>query len=334
MPHLLAALADIIAHPWFPWVAFNLLVACLLALDLFVFNRKAHVIEFREAIGWSIFWIGIALVFNALLIPWRGYDDALKFTAGYLLEKSLSVDNLFVFLLLFTYFQVPRKYQHRVLFWGIVGAVVMRIIFIVLGVALINQLHWMLFVFGAFLLYTGFKMAFKNDEQVHPEHNPIVKLVRKIIPVSPPTDDGKFFTRHQGKFMATPLFVVLIAIETTDVVFAVDSVPAVIGVIRDPVTQQSDMFLAYSSNIFAILGLRALYFALSGLLEKFHLLHFGLAAILAFVGVKMLLEAAEYYHWLPWSMHIPTSISLSIIGIILALSVAASLMYPAKQTAE
>ena len=325
---LFLALADFIDQPWFAWVAFNLLVAVLLGLDLFVFNRKAHVIGFREAIGWSIFWIGLALVFNVLMIPWRGHDDALKFTAGYLLEKSLSVDNLFVFLLLFTYFQVPRKFQHRVLFWGIVGAILMRIIFIVLGVALINHLHWMLFIFGAFLIYTGCKMAVKNEENVHPENNPVIKLVRRVMPVSPPTDDGKFFTIHKGKRMATPLFVVLIAIETTDVVFAIDSVPAVIGVIRDPVTQQSDMFLAYSSNIFAILGLRALYFALSGLLEKFHLLHYGLAAILVFVGLKMLLEAADHYQWLPWHLHVPTAVSLSIIGLILTLAIAGSLLFP------
>ncbi|NJL31039.1 MAG: TerC family protein [Phycisphaerales bacterium] len=317
-------------HPWFPWVAFNLLVVILLALDLFVFNRKAHAISFREAIGWSIFWIGLAMVFNMLLIPWRGYDDALKFSAGYLLEKSLSVDNLFVFLLLFTYFQVPAKFQHRVLFWGIIGAIVMRIIFILAGVALINHLHWVLFVFGGFLILTGIKMAFKNEEGMHPEQNPVVRLMRRIMPISPPTDDGKFFTLHNGKRMATPLFVVLIAIETTDVIFAIDSVPAVIGVIRDPVTGHSDAFLAYSSNIFAILGLRALYFALAGLLEKFHYLHFGLAAILIFVGIKMLLEAADHYQWFPWHLHVPTAVSLSIIGLILTIAIAGSLLFPLK----
>lgn len=321
-----------IYHPWFPWVAFNLLVVILLALDLFVFNRKAHAISFREAIGWSIFWIGLAMVFNMLLIPWRGYDDALKFSAGYLLEKSLSVDNLFVFLLLFTYFQVPAKFQHRVLFWGIIGAIVMRIIFILAGVALINHLHWVLFVFGGFLILTGIKMAFKNEEGMHPEQNPVVRLMRRIMPISPPTDDGKFFTLHNGKRMATPLFVVLIAIETTDVIFAIDSVPAVIGVIRDPVTGHSDAFLAYSSNIFAILGLRALYFALAGLLEKFHYLHFGLAAILIFVGIKMLLEAADHYQWFPWHLHVPTAVSLSIIGLILTIAIAGSLLFPQKNT--
>jgi tellurite resistance protein TerC len=334
------------------WVLFNAFVLVMLMLDLFVFHRHAHVIRMREAVLWSIFWIALALVFALVMHFWyeppadatdpaslarRG--AAMKYLTGYVVEKSLSVDNLFVFLVLFSYFAVPAVYQHRVLFWGIVGALVMRIVFIVLGVALINRLHWLMFVFGGFLVFTGVKMALKSDEEVHPERNPVLRLARKFLPITHEYHQGSFFTRVNGKLFVTPLFIVLLVVETTDVMFAVDSVPAVIGVIQDPRTKLSDSFIAYTSNVFAILGLRALYFALSGLMQTFHLLHYGLAAILSFVGVKMLIEAAAFYSqryahqlpaWAPLHVEIPTWLSLAVIGGVLAAAVALSLMFPQK----
>jgi tellurite resistance protein TerC len=309
-------------YPATPWVLFNAFVVLMLVLDLFVFHRKAHVIRVREALAWVAFWVALALAFAVLLYFWRGPRPAVQFLTGYVVEQSLSVDNLFVFLLLFAYFRVPGEYQHRVLFWGILGAVVMRIVFIVAGVALINRLHWVLYIFGAFLVYAGLKMSFKSEEEVDPEKNLVLRLSRRFLPVSPELDGGKLFTRQGGRLLATPLFVVLLVVETTDVIFAVDSVPAVIGVIKDPATGLTDPFLAYTSNIFAILGLRAMYFALAGLMGLFHLLHFGLAAILVFVGVKMVL---------PERYDLPPAATLSVIAGILALSVAASLLWPGKK---
>ncbi len=323
------------------WFLFCAFVATMLLLDLFVFHRRSHVIELREATLWSVFWIGLALVVAFVMYLWRGSPAALLFLTGYVVELSLSVDNLFVFLMLFTYFAVPAKYQHRVLFWGIVGAILMRVLFIVLGVALINRLHWVLFIFGAFLVYTGIRMAGKHDEEIHPERNPLIKLAKRVLPVSHEYHGGAFFFRDPARQMlvATPLFIVLLVVETTDVVFAVDSVPAVIGVIRDPVTGYADPFLAFTSNICAVLGLRAMFFALAGLLRRFRFLHYGLAAILTFVGIKMLLEAAGFYHLLPLELgpvtipevHIATSLSLAIVGTLLALSLTASLLLPVKR---
>jgi tellurite resistance protein TerC len=327
-----------------PWLLFCLFVVAMLLLDLFVFHRQSHVIALREAALWCVFWVALAMGVALVMYFWRGSSAALLFLTGYVVELSLSVDNLFVFLLLFTYFAVPAKYQHRVLFWGIVGAVLMRVLFIVLGVALINRLHWVLFIFGAFLVFTGIRMVGKSDEEVHPERNPVLKLARRFLPVSTEYRGGAFFFRDSARrlLVATPLFIVLLVVETTDVVFAVDSVPAVIGVIRDPVTGYADPFLAFTSNICAVLGLRAMYFALAGLMRRFRFLNYGLAAILSFVGVKMLMEAAGFYHLLPFRLgpleipkvHITTPLSLAIVGALLALSLAASLLLPVRTPRE
>jgi tellurite resistance protein TerC len=241
--------------------------------------------------------------------------SSLDFFTGYLIEKSLSVDNIFVFILVFSYFGVPAKYQHKVLFWGIFGALVLRFLFIFLGVALIERFEWIVYIFGAFLVYTGLKMAFETEKEVHPEKNPILKLTRKFIPVTNTFSGPDFFTRVDGKLMATPLFVVLIVIETTDVVFAVDSIPAILAI-------TTDQFLVYSSNAFAILGLRALYFALNGVMKLFSYLHYGLAAILSFVGIKMLI--ADFYH-------VPTPWALGFVAAALTISVGASMMFPKEE---
>jgi len=340
---LTAASGGVQAGIW-PWFLFCLFVVTMLLLDLFVFHRRSHVIELREATLWSIFWVGLAFIVALVMFLWRGGSAALLFLTGYVVELSLSVDNLFVFLMLFTYFAVPPKYQHRVLFWGIVGAILMRVLFIVLGVALINRLHWVLFIFGAFLVFTGIRMAGKHDEEIHPERNPLIKLARRFLPVCSEYRGGAFFFRDPDRnlLVATPLFIVLLVVETTDVVFAVDSVPAVIGVIRDPVTGYADPFLAFTSNICAVLGLRAMFFALAGLLRRFRFLHYGLAAILTFVGVKMLVEAAGFYRLLPLKLgpieipevHIATSVSLAVVGVLLALSLAASLLLPPRKVIE
>jgi len=285
----------------------------MLVLDLAVFNRGPHVVRFKEAAGWSTFWIGLAVAFAILVYFWRGKATALDFATGYLIEESLSVDNLFVFLLIFKYFKVPGEYQHKVLFWGIIGALVMRFVFIIAGVALINRFHWIIYVFGAFLVYTGIKLFRSSDTEVHPENNPVLKWVRKVIPVTPDYVKGQFLVRDKGLY-ATPLLLVLIVIETTDVVFAADSIPAVLAITRDP-------FIVFTSNVFAILGLRSLYFALAGMMELFHFLHYGLAVILSFIGVKMLLS--NFFH-------LPTAVALGVVGGVLALSVVASLMFPNK----
>lgn len=307
-----------IQTPLWAWAAFNGFVLSMLALDLGVFNKRAHAIHVKEALGWSAFWIGLALAFNALIFYSEGHEAGMNFLAGYLIEKSLSVDNLFVFLLIFTYFKVPAAYQHRVLFWGIVGALVMRAIFIGAGIAILHRFHWVMYVFGAFLVYTGFQLAVEQDKEVHPEKNPVLKLFRKWMPVTKDYIGGKFFVVQEGRKFATPLAVVLIVIETTDIIFAVDSIPAILAVSRDP-------FIVYTSNVFAILGLRALYFALSGMMEIFHHLHYGLAVILIFIGIKMLLS--EVYP-------IPIAAALGVIGSLLALSVAASLLFPKKPSLE
>ena len=264
------------------WILFNVFVLMMLALDLGVFHRKSHEISTKEALTWTIVWITLALIFNVILYFWKGQQQALEFFTGYLIEKALSVDNIFVFIMIFSYFQVPAKYQHKVLFWGILGALVMRVIFIFAGVALIEKFHFTIYIFGAILIYTGYKMFNHNQAKIDPEKNPVVRFFRKIMPVTPQMHDDKFFVRINGKRFATPLFLVLILIETTDLIFAVDSIPAILAITQD-------QFIVYTSNVFAILGLRSLYFALAGIVHRFWLLTYGLAIVLLFVGTKMLL---------------------------------------------
>lgn len=312
-----------IQHSWWVWGSFLLLIVLLLAFDLGVVNRKSHEIKFKEAVGWTIFWIGLALIFNIAI--WLNPGDffgfgadagqrATEFLTAYVVEKSLSVDNIFVFLYLFTYFQVANKYRHRVLFYGILGAVVIRGIMIYLGVALLNYLSWMMYVFGAILIYTAWKLWSGHGGKVDPEKNPVLRFVRRFVPVTPEYHEQHFFVRLGGKLFATPLFVVLIMLETTDVVFAVDSIPAVIAISKDP-------FIVFTSNIFAILGLRALFFCVHGFLDLFHYLNYGLALILAFVGCKMII--AHHFH-----THLDPRISLGVIAVILTVSIAASLLWP------
>ncbi|HMQ34706.1 MAG TPA: TerC family protein [Chloroflexaceae bacterium] len=310
------------------WVGFNLFVLAMLAIDLGVFHRTAHEVSVKEAAIWSVVWISLALAFNGLLylfwerlVPGSSYtagEAGLAFLTGYLIEKALSVDNIFVFVLIFTYFSVPAKYQHRVLFWGILGALVMRGAMIFAGAALIYRFHWVIWIFGVFLIFTGIRMAMSKDEKLEPEKNPVIKLFRRFMPVSEQYDGQKFFTVKNGVRMATPLFLVLLMVETTDLVFAVDSIPAIFAVTQDP-------FIVYTSNVFAILGLRALYFVLAGVIHKFHYLKLGLSVVLAFVGVKMLLPDLTAA-LLGVSYKIPTGVSLSVVATIISVAVAASLM--------
>ena len=294
------------------WVGFNLFVLAMLALDLGLFHHKAHVVRIREALFWTGAWITLALLFGVGIYLWRGQDVALEYLAGYLIEKALSVDNIFVFLLIFSYFHVPPILHHRVLFYGIIGALIMRAIFIYAGVTLIERFHWIIYVFGGFLVLTGIKMGLEKDKKIHPERNPLLRLFRRLVSVTDQYEDAHFLVRRNGKFLATPLLLVLIVIETTDVVFATDSIPAIFAVTTDP-------FIVYTSNVFAILGLRALYFALAGIMEMFHHLHYGLSAILVFVGAKMLLS--ELYH-------MPIHIALGVIAAILVVSIVASIVFP------
>jgi tellurite resistance protein TerC len=308
---------------WIYWLGFNLFVLAMLALDLGVFHRREHVIRFKEAILWSAVWIGCAGAFSLLLLfhgqtmaadPRPNSELALEFLTGFLIEKSLSVDNLFVFLLIFKFFATPKQDQHTVLFWGVLGALILRAAFIFAGVALINRFHFVIYIFGAFLVYTGLKLFKQEHAEVHPERNPVVNLFRKFMPVTKEYHGNKFFVRSQTGICATPLVLVLLVIETSDVIFAVDSIPAVLAITRDP-------FIVYTSNVFAILGLRSLYFALAGLMEMFHYLHYGLAVILTFIGLKML--GSEY-------VTIPNWVALSVVGVVLGLAVVASLMFPQK----
>lgn len=299
-----------------PWIVFNLMVLGLLALDLLVFHRKAHEVSLREAFGWSVVWISLALLFNLVIYQWWGSEKAMEFLAGYLIEKSLSVDNIFVFIMIFSYFAVPAAYQHRILFWGILGALIMRAIFIAAGAALLSAFHWIIYLFGGFLVITGIKMFFAGEEKIDPEKNPAVTMLRRWMPVTNKIDGQRFFVRVDGRLWATPLLVVLLVIETTDVIFAVDSIPAIFAISQDP-------FIVYTSNIFAILGLRALYFLLAGVLEMFCYLKVGLAFVLGFVGAKMLL--VDFYK-------IPIAASLGIVAGILTVSILASLV-AARRTA-
>lgn len=300
------------------WILFNVFVLLMLALDLGVFNRKAHEISFREAMTWTVVWIVLALAFNGILYYWRGPVDAMEFFTGYLVEKALSIDNIFVFIMIFSFFQVPAAYQHKVLFWGILGALVMRAIFIFAGVALIERFHFTIYIFGALLLYTGYKMFGHKKVKVDPDKNPLIRLVRRWIPVTGEFHADRFFVRLDGKRYATPLFLVLILVETTDLIFAVDSIPAILAITQD-------QFIVYTSNVFAILGLRSLYFALAGIANRFWLLSYGLAVVLIFVGLKMLM--IDLYK-------VPIQWSLAIIFVVVALSIILSLkLKPRDQAA-
>ncbi len=298
-------------HSILIWSGFIIFIIAMLILDLKVFQRKEHDILVKEALLWTAFWIALALSFNIGVYFFLGHGPALEFLTGYLIEKSLSVDNLFVFLLIFSYFGVSPRHQHKVLFWGILGAMIMRALFIFAGITLIQKLHWMIYVFGAFLVYIGIKLVLSKETEVHPEKNPVLRLFRRFFPVTKDYVGNNFFARRAGKIMATPLLVVVIVIETTDVVFAVDSIPAILSITLDP-------FIVYTSNIFAILGLRALYFAIAGLMRLFKYLNYGLSIILVFVGIKMLIS--DYYH-------IPVPIALAVVAIVLVVSIIASVVH-------
>ncbi len=298
--------------PLWAWVGFFVFIAAMLALDLGVFQRESHEVKMKEALVWCGVWLALALAFNGVVWRWRGGELGQQFLAAYLIELCLSIDNVFVFILIFAYFKVPPRWQHRVLFWGIIGAVLMRALFILVGVSVIARFHWVLYLFGAFLVYTGVKMALPSNGEVdvNPDHNPLVRVFRKFYPVTSHNEHGHFFAMHDGRRAATPLFIVLLVVETTDVVFALDSLPAVLAITKDG-------FVALTSNIFAILGLRSLYFALSGIMKLFRYLKIGLAVILCFIGIKMLVE-----HW----VDISTAVSLAVIASVLTVSVLLSIL--------
>ena len=297
------------------WIGFTLFVLAMLGLDLGVFHRKAHEVRVREALLWTAVWIALALLFNVGVHFWFGRERALEFLTGYVIEKALSVDNIFVFLVIFKYFAVPAALQHRVLFWGILGALVMRAVFIFLGTALLQQFHWVIYIFGAFLVFTGVKLLLQRGSEMHPERNPLFRLFQRLVPSVSDYRGSHFSVVENGKRYATPLLLVLVAIEATDIVFAVDSIPAIFAITRDP-------FIVFTSNIFAILGLRALYFALAGVMGKFHYLRVGLALVLTFVGAKMMLT--DLYK-------LPVVVSLAVVVALLAGSVVASLIRPATE---
>jgi len=294
----------IMANTWL-WIGFNVFVLLMLALDLGVFHRKEHKVTFKEAISWSVVWVTLALIFNGWIYYDQGKDKALEFLTGYLIEKSLSVDNIFVFVLLFSFFKVPEQYRHRVLFWGVLGALLMRAGFIAAGAVLIEKFHWIIYVFGAFLVFTGYKMLNKKTEDMHPEDNPLVRWFVKKGKVTSDYHGKNFFVRINGQKLATPLFLCLLSVEFTDLIFAVDSIPAIFAITKDP-------FIVYTSNVFAILGLRSLYFALEGIITRFPYLRYGLALILIFIGLKML--AVDIYK-------IPVVASLAVIAVILLTSI-------------
>jgi tellurite resistance protein TerC len=298
------------------WLAFTAFVIGLLLLDLLVFNRKAHEIKLREALGWSAFWVALSLCFNLLVYRTMGHQAGMQWLAGYLVEKALSVDNLFVFLLIFNYFKVPAQYQHRILFWGVLGALVLRAVFILVGGALLAKFHFLLYFLGAFLVYTGIRMGASGEQvEIDPDSNPVVRFLARHLPITRQLDGGRFFVRREGLRFATPLLVVLVMVETTDVVFAVDSIPAILAITRDT-------FVVFTSNVFALLGLRAMYFALASMMRLFHYLHYGLSLILVFIGAKILLENV-----VPISM----PLALGVVGSLLLLSVLASLVWPKKE---
>ena len=319
------------------WLAFGVFVTVMLVLDLTVFHKKAHEPTLRESAFWTAFWSALALAFNGLVWSWLGGKAALEFLTGYLVEWSLSMDNVFVFAVVFGYFGVPLKYQYRVLFWGILGAVVMRLTFVLLGAELVERYKWVMWFFGGFLVYTGIKLAFSKEDHA-PGDNALVRFFRRIIPVSTHAAGDRFFVREQGRLMATPLFLVLLIVESTDVLFAVDSVPAILGVVEKGTPYMR--FIAFTSNVFAILGLRALYFLLAGVMDLFRFLNYGLSAVLVFVGCKMVAEAARHTEWLAerggWDPHasghlVHPAVSLLVIVALIGTSVAASLLYPERK---
>jgi tellurite resistance protein TerC len=295
------------------WIGFSLFILFMLSLDLGLFNRKAHTIRYREAAIWSGVWVTLAMIFAGIVFWYQGTDPGLKFLTGYVIELSLSVDNLFVFLLIFSFFKVPAKVQHRVLFWGVMGALVMRLTMIFIGATLINRFHWILYVFGAFLVYTGIKMFRQEDNDIQPEENPVVRLVTRYIPITRHYEGKKFFTRVNGKLTGTLLLLVLVIVEVTDLVFAVDSIPAIFAI-------TTNTFIVYTSNVFAILGLRSMYFLLAGVVEKFQYLRMGLAIVLTFIGVKMLIESLHVV--------IPVWVSLVVVAVVLLTAVLASIVWP------
>ena len=291
------------------WIVFNAFVLLMLALDLGIFHRKTHEITLKEALTWTFVWVLLALIFNGLIYYWLGREKAFEFFTGYLVEKALSIDNIFVFLMIFSYFRIPSRYQHKVLFWGILGALAMRALFIFAGVALIERFHFTIYVFGALLIYTGYKMFSHNKSEIKPDKNPVIKFFKKIMPVTSDLEEDYFFVKKDGKQFATPLFLVLILVETTDLIFAVDSIPAILAITQDH-------FIVYTSNVFAILGLRSLYFALAGIVHRFWLLSYGLAIVLVFVGAKMLLVDI---------LKVPIEWSLAFIAAVIAGSILLSL---------
>jgi tellurite resistance protein TerC len=295
------------------WIGFSLFIFTMLALDLGLFNRKAHTIRYREAWIWSGVWVTLAMIFAAIVFHYQGSQRGFEFLTGYLIELSLSVDNLFVFLLIFSYFKVPSQFQHRVLFWGVMGALFMRLTMIFVGATLINKFHWIIYIFGAFLVYTGIKMFRQEEIEIQPEQNPLVRLVTRFLPITRHYEEEKFFTKANGKRTGTLLLLVLMVVEVTDLVFAVDSIPAIFAITRDT-------FIVYTSNVFAILGLRSMYFLLAGVVEKFRYLRIGLAIVLTFIGLKMLLSAA--------GVIISIKLSLIFVAVVLVGSVVASLLVP------
>lgn len=297
-------------EPIWAWGVFLLVVIAMLMVDLGVFHRKAHVLSMREATIWSIVWVVVALVFNAIVWVWLGHQKALEFFTGYLVEKALSADNIFVFAVLFNYFAVPPEYRHRVLFWGVLGAIVFRLTFILAGTALLEKFHWVVYIFGIIVIVSGIKLLMRKDEEIDPERNPVLRLARRFLPITPNYHGQNFFVRLNGKFMATPLALVLLVVESTDIVFAIDSIPAIFAITRDP-------FIVFTSNVCAILGLRALYFLLEGMIRLFRYLDEGLAVILVFIGIKMLVS--EFYK-------IPTWVALGFVAAVLAITIALSLM--------
>ena len=299
------------------WILFNLFVVAMLVVDLGILNRRSHRVSFREALAWSGVWIALAAAFAVLELFWHGRAQALQFVTGYVIELSLSVDNLFVFLVIFRYFKVPDQHQHKVLFWGILGALLMRGVFIVAGVGLIHRFNWITYAFGALLVYSGLKLLRQGETEIHPEKNPVLRLFSWILPVTKESVGGQFFTRSNGLY-ATPLFVVLLVVETSDILFAVDSIPAVLAITLNA-------FIVYTSNVFAILGLRSMYFALAGVMDLFHYLHYGLSVVLIFIGLKML---GSHY------VDIPTGWALVVVLLVLGVSIFASLLNPKTKAAE
>jgi len=297
------------------WILFNIFVIIMLALDLGVFNKTPHEVKPKEALFWTVVWIVQALLFNLGLYYWQGTGPALQFLTGYVIEKSLSVDNIFVFLIIFSYFRVEAQYQHKVLFWGIIGALLMRGAFIAAGVALLENFDWIIYVFGGFLVLTGIKFGLQKNKEIDPGTNPVLKLFRKIVPVTDTFINGRFFVKIDGRRFATPLFVVLIAIETTDLIFAIDSIPAILSITTDP-------FIVYTSNVFALLGLRSLFFAVASMMRLFHYLQYGLGVILAFIGIKMMIVTIY---------KIPVGIALGVIAGVLLISVVVSVLRPPKE---